>query len=153
MHSGLEMSMSIFRGRRSTLVFRGNRIGFAELSRDKVQISWQVWYIMVHRESVILRLVAGAAWWTSIVRGMSFFAASAIFGTLSCSWRAALARLPGERCCLCLSCHFACQAQYHSTLHTFHSHIAHVQFHSTFHTPHFTLHTPQTWLYTPQTWL
>jgi hypothetical protein len=62
MHSGLEMSMSIFRGRRSTLVFRGNRIGFAELSRDKVQISWQVWYIMVHRERVILRLVAGAAW-------------------------------------------------------------------------------------------
>jgi hypothetical protein len=54
--------MSIFRGRRSTLVLRGNRIGFAELSRDKVQISWQVWYIMVHRERVILRLVAGAAW-------------------------------------------------------------------------------------------
>ena len=52
----LDVSIVIFRGRRSTLdvwcgVFFANRIGMAASSGDKVQIPWQAWHFVTCAEN------------------------------------------------------------------------------------------------------
>ena len=100
-------------------------------------------------------------WWRSVVCGVSFCVAGAVFigqfrfviAAFRIGTAARGAMLPSfvpfwlgrsdvE------TCHSRLDPP-HSTFHTFHYYTDHFTFHSTFYTPHFTLHTPQ---FTVHTW-
>ena len=106
-HSTLETSMFILRGMRSTLDM-SCCVFFCESHCQGCVKWWQRAYrsLILHGRRSI--------WWRSVVCGMSFWVAGAVFGTLFCLQLPlpALARLREVRCCLHLSCHFAWQTKY-----------------------------------------